>query len=196
MATDSPICAVRPRNGCTRAMIMLTQVSSVYETEPVGYAEQPWFLNAVLEGYTELSAEELLQVGIGRRRRALGRVRSFPNAPRTIDIDILLYGEHEDRFSNTHHPAPASNGARLSRLCPLTEIAPAPGASKHGADSMESILATALPVWRRPAILLIRTGMLRPRRRCSPEAGVGAAVPWPTRGSLGSFRCVGRIRVA
>jgi 2-amino-4-hydroxy-6-hydroxymethyldihydropteridine diphosphokinase len=121
--------------------IVITQVSSVYETEPVGFAEQPWFLNAVLEGYTELSAEELLQCALATEK-ALGRARSFPNAPRTIDIDILLYGEMEIASPSLTVPHPRFT-ERGFTLCPLTEIAPLLEHPVTG-DSMESILATAV----------------------------------------------------
>ena len=119
--------------------VMLTQVSSVYETEPVGYAEQPWFLNAVLEGYTELSAEELLRLAL-TTEKALGRQRSFPNAPRTIDIDILLYGEVKITSPTLTIPHPRLT-ERGFTLCPLTEIAPLLEHPVTGL-TMESILAT------------------------------------------------------
>ncbi len=122
------------------AKIMLTQVSSVYETEPVGHAEQPWFLNAVLEGYTDLSAEELLKLAL-ETEVALGRVRSFPNAPRTLDIDILLYGELKIASPTLTVPHPRLT-ERGFTLCPLTEIAPHVVHPVTG-ETMESILAVA-----------------------------------------------------
>lgn len=121
--------------------IILTQVSSVYETEPVGHTEQPWFLNAVLEGYTELSPAKLLQFALDIES-SLGRVRSFPNAPRTIDIDILLYGEVKIASPTLTVPHPRLT-ERGFTLCPLTEIAPHLEHPVTG-DSMESILATAV----------------------------------------------------
>ena len=65
-------------------------VSSLYETDPVGYVDQPAFLNACVALRTELSPEELLDFVKGMESRA-GRVESFRNAPRPLDIDILLY---------------------------------------------------------------------------------------------------------
>ena len=118
---------------------IITRVSSVYETEPVGFADQPWFLNAVLEGYTELSAEELLQLALATEK-ALGRVRPFPNAPRTIDIDILLYGEVKITSPTLTIPHPRLT-ERGFTLCPLTEIAPLLEHPVTGL-TMESILAT------------------------------------------------------
>ena len=68
------------------------RVSSLYETPPVGYTEQPHFLNAACKATTGLSPEELLHVA-GGIERAMGRIASFRNAPRLIDIDILLYDD-------------------------------------------------------------------------------------------------------
>lgn len=120
--------------------VTLIQVSSVYETEPVGNPAQPWFLNAVLEGYTELGPQELLEFALAIEN-ALGRVRSFPNAPRTIDIDILLYGEEVIATSSLTIPHPRL-AERGFTLCPLTEIAPLFALPTTG-ETMESILASA-----------------------------------------------------
>ena len=79
-------------------------------------------LNAVLEGFTELSPRELLRFALGIER-ALGRARSFPNAPRTIDIDILLYGDEQIASPSLSIPHPRLT-ERGFTLCPLTEIAP------------------------------------------------------------------------
>ena len=123
------------------AEITITQVSSVYETEPVGHVEQPWFLNAVIEGFTELDPDALLQFALDIEK-SLGRVRPFPNAPRTIDIDILLYGELKIASPTLTIPHPRLT-ARGFTLCPLTEIAPHLEHPVTG-ESMESILATAV----------------------------------------------------
>ena len=69
--------------------------SRVYETVPVGYADQPLFLNAALVGYTKWSADEILDRILDIELKG-GRTRSIVNGPRTIDIDLLLYG-HEMR---------------------------------------------------------------------------------------------------
>ena len=65
--------------------------SHVYETVPVGYAEQPLFLNAALVGYTKWSADEILDRILDIELKG-GRSRNIINGPRTIDIDLLLYG--------------------------------------------------------------------------------------------------------
>jgi GTP cyclohydrolase-4 len=102
--------------------LVVEQVSSVYETEPVGYKEQPLFLNAVCRISTELSPEKLL--GLAKKIEAeLGRKPSFPNAPRPIDIDILFY-ENEvlnDKELTVPHPRLTE---RAFVLVPLAEIAP------------------------------------------------------------------------
>ena len=122
------------------AQVTITQVSSVYETEPVGYAEQPWFLNAVLEGFTELSPTELLRLALDVEI-AHGRVRPFPNAPRTIDIDILLFGNEKVVTPALTIPHPRLT-ERGFTLCPLTEIAPLLEHPISG-QTMENILAMA-----------------------------------------------------
>ena len=67
----------------------VTAVSSIYETAPVGYADQPDFYNLVAVVETELSPHALLGGCLGIEA-ALGRVRTFRNAPRVVDIDVLL----------------------------------------------------------------------------------------------------------
>ena len=67
-------------------------VSTFHETDPVGVGDQPRFLNAAVTGYTTLSARDLLQALIDIERQ-LGRERPYPGAPRTLDLDLILYGE-------------------------------------------------------------------------------------------------------
>ena len=69
--------------------VQVRRVASLYETAPVGYADQPDFLNTVAEVETTLSPRALLGVCLGIEA-GLGRVRSFRNGPRIIDIDVLL----------------------------------------------------------------------------------------------------------
>jgi 2-amino-4-hydroxy-6-hydroxymethyldihydropteridine diphosphokinase len=70
---------------------LVSRVSSLYRTEPVGNADQDWFLNCAVLLETSLDAHELLD-RILRIEIAMGRVRTIPNGPRVIDIDILLAG--------------------------------------------------------------------------------------------------------
>lgn len=75
-------------------LLPLTKVidcSNVYETDPVGYANQDDFLNIVVEVETELNSDNLLGAALGIEA-GLGRVRTIKNGPRIIDIDLLLYG--------------------------------------------------------------------------------------------------------
>ncbi|MBI2845399.1 MAG: 2-amino-4-hydroxy-6-hydroxymethyldihydropteridine diphosphokinase [Chloroflexi bacterium] len=100
----------------------VTEVSSLYETEPVGYQDQPWFLNMVCELQTELSPHELLQ-SLKAIEKNMGRTPGPRFGPRPIDLDILLY---KDLVLNTPeliipHPRLAE---RAFVLIPLAEIAP------------------------------------------------------------------------
>lgn len=80
-------------------MTSVTDVSNVYETDPVGYDNQDDFLNIVIEVATELNADNLLGACLGIES-GLGRVRLIKNGPRIIDIDLLLYGD-ETKDSKT-----------------------------------------------------------------------------------------------
>ncbi len=98
------------------------QVSSFYETEPWGYQDQPCFLNSACCLVTPLSPDGLLSQ-IKEIERALGRVASFANAPRPIDIDILFYGEQIIQTPQLIIPHPRLE-ERAFVLVPLAEIAP------------------------------------------------------------------------
>ena len=74
--------------------IELVCISSLYETDPVGYADQDCFLNAVIKVKTDLKPEELLRICM-QIEQELGRKRELEWGPRTIDLDILLYN-HEN----------------------------------------------------------------------------------------------------
>jgi 2-amino-4-hydroxy-6-hydroxymethyldihydropteridine diphosphokinase len=98
-------------------------VSSFYETEPVEVLqEQPWFLNCAAALETELDPEELL-TGILALEQAMGRRRSEPKGPRTIDIDIIFFGDAVLNRPNLKVPHPALEHRRFV-LEPLAEIAP------------------------------------------------------------------------
>ncbi|HLZ63478.1 MAG TPA: 2-amino-4-hydroxy-6-hydroxymethyldihydropteridine diphosphokinase [Ktedonosporobacter sp.] len=105
-----------------RAIVALQAISSIYETEPVGYLDQPHFLNLVCAGKTRLSPQELLQASKGIEA-TLGRQPSFRNAPRPIDIDILLYDDVQIQQANLVVPHPRMK-ERAFVLVPLAEIAP------------------------------------------------------------------------
>ena len=99
--------------------------SRLYSTEPVGFAEQPRFVNAVVALQTELEARELLQ-GLLAIELEFGRDRSagFQNGPRTLDLDILLFGEERIDAPGLQIPHPRLAERRFV-LIPLGEIAPA-----------------------------------------------------------------------
>jgi 2-amino-4-hydroxy-6-hydroxymethyldihydropteridine diphosphokinase len=102
--------------------VNLEEVSSVYETEPVGYKEQPLFLNMVCRIATNLAPEELSHLAKEIETR-MGRIPSFPNAPRIIDIDILFYDNKIMETRNLTIPHPRLHD-RAFVLIPLAEIAP------------------------------------------------------------------------
>jgi 2-amino-4-hydroxy-6-hydroxymethyldihydropteridine diphosphokinase len=108
--------------GFSAAGISVLRESPVYETEPVGYTAQRWFLNMVVEAETALFPMQLL-ARIGKMERALGRVRTVPNGPRTIDIDIVLYGHAVVRTARLEIPHPRMHERRFV-LAPLADLAP------------------------------------------------------------------------
>jgi 2-amino-4-hydroxy-6-hydroxymethyldihydropteridine diphosphokinase len=98
-------------------------VSSIRETEPVGYLDQPRFLNAVARASTDLSARALLDRLLEIERR-LGRTRAGPRfGPRTIDLDLLLYGAEEIAEPGLAVPHPRLH-ERAFVLEPLAELDP------------------------------------------------------------------------
>jgi len=102
--------------------VEVVKVSSFYETEPVGYTDQPMFVNAAVAVDTTLSPVELLRE-TQRIENALGRVRSIRWGPRTIDIDILLYGDEVVNTKELTVPHPLMH-ERGFVLAPLAEVAP------------------------------------------------------------------------
>jgi 2-amino-4-hydroxy-6-hydroxymethyldihydropteridine diphosphokinase len=100
----------------------IEQLSSIYETEPVGFKEQPFFLNAVCRISTKLSPEKLLSF-IKEIEATSGRIPSFANAPRPIDIDILFYNNSVIKNPDLTIPHPRL-AERAFVLVPLAEIAP------------------------------------------------------------------------
>jgi 2-amino-4-hydroxy-6-hydroxymethyldihydropteridine diphosphokinase len=114
----------------------LVRSSSLYRSAPVGYAEQPPFVNAVAQLETGLPAERLLDELRAIEARH-GRSRSFPNAPRTLDLDLLLYGEASFDSPGLHIPHPRMH-ERAFVLVPLLEIAP--GATIPGRGPAQRLL--------------------------------------------------------
>jgi len=98
------------------------RMSGIIETDPVGLTEQPRFLNAVAELETDLRAEQLLH-RLLQVERELGRVRSQRWGPRTIDLDLLLYGDEQVTSGSLSVPHPELHRRRfvlegLAELCP------------------------------------------------------------------------------
>jgi len=105
-----------------RAGIRIVRKSSIYRTEPVGFARQPWFLNQAITVCTDLSPWEL--VGEAKAiESALGRRPGRRNGPRPIDIDILLAEGTILRTASLEIPHPRLPERRFA-LVPLAEIAP------------------------------------------------------------------------
>ena len=103
--------------------IAVLESSSLYETEPVGYKDQEWFINAVLKAETTLSPEELLNQCF-RIENQLGRIRhqELPkNGPRTLDLDILFYDNKVINSEIIDIPHPRMH-QRAYALVPLLEL--------------------------------------------------------------------------
>jgi 2-amino-4-hydroxy-6-hydroxymethyldihydropteridine diphosphokinase len=117
--------------------IQVRQVSSIYETEPVDYLDQPWFLNCVLEADTDLEPPALLEA-LRSIESQLGSQKEFAKGPRKIDLDILLYGNETIVTPELQVPHPRMLQRRFV-LTPLAELAPN---LKH-------------PAWEAPAAVLL-----------------------------------------
>jgi 2-amino-4-hydroxy-6-hydroxymethyldihydropteridine diphosphokinase len=103
-------------------LVEVERVSSLYRSEPVGHAGQPDFLNLAVTARAVLEPLPLL-LGLHAIENALGRVRSFPNAPRSLDLDLLAYGDLvlDTRDLTLPHPRLHLRGFVLH---PLAEVAP------------------------------------------------------------------------
>ena len=112
--------AFRDLEGIPRTRLI--RRSSLYRSAPLGYAAQPQFVNAVAALDTALSPEGLLTELLAIEARH-GRRRSFPDAPRTLDLDLLLYGEEVRDSVQLTVPHPRMH-ERAFVLKPLLELAP------------------------------------------------------------------------
>ena len=117
--------------------IRLLKSSSLYRTAPVGLKNQPDFINAAATLETDLDSRALLQTLFGIEQR-FGRQRSIPNAPRTLDLDLLLYGDEVSDDSTLTLPHPRMH-ERAFVLAPLAEIAP--GLNIPGKGKVTDLLA-------------------------------------------------------
>jgi len=104
------------------AGVRVNQISSLYETEPVDFLDQPWFLNCVVEAETSVESHALLQA-LRSIETQLGSKKDFAKGPRKIDLDILLYGAETISTPDLQVPHPRMFQRRFV-LAPLAEIAP------------------------------------------------------------------------
>jgi 2-amino-4-hydroxy-6-hydroxymethyldihydropteridine diphosphokinase len=117
----------------------VTARSSLYRTSPVGYLEQPDFINAVASVKTTLKPQALFAALLAIENRH-GRRRTMRNAPRTLDLDLLLYGDEVLDEHGLTLPHPRLH-ERAFVLAPLAEIAP--GAMVPGRGLVQELLARA-----------------------------------------------------
>ncbi len=108
----------------------LVKHSRLYSSSPVGFADQPDFVNAVAELETRLSPDALME-SLFAIEALLGRMRTFKNAPRTLDLDLLLYDDLIVRSPDLILPHPRMH-ERAFVLVPLAEIAPDAVIPGHG----------------------------------------------------------------
>ena len=104
------------------ANIQLDEISTLYETEPVGLADQPWFLNLVCRARTNLAPEALLTLA-KTIEQDMGRKKTVRFGPRSIDIDILMYDDLVLSTPQLEIPHPRLH-ERGFVLIPLREVAP------------------------------------------------------------------------
>ncbi|WP_018411425.1 2-amino-4-hydroxy-6-hydroxymethyldihydropteridine diphosphokinase [Methyloversatilis thermotolerans] len=102
--------------------IALERRSSLYRTAPIGYDDQPDFINAVARVRTSLAPQALLDALLGIELKH-GRVREFQNAPRTLDMDVLLYDDLTIATETLNVPHPRAH-LRAFVLLPLLEVSP------------------------------------------------------------------------
>lgn len=121
------------------ANIEVVAVSTLVDTEPVGHVDQPRFLNGAAALDTDLSPRDLLRVLLAVEQR-FGRTRdgAVPHGPRTLDLDLLLYGDAEIDEPGLTVPHPRMHERRFV-LGPLAELAP--GLEVPGKGAVETLLA-------------------------------------------------------
>ena len=124
---------------CARPGLSDVEISPVYETAPVGGPVQPDYLNAVLVAATTLSAQAVLERG-QEAESALGRVRGQRWAPRTLDVDVIVYGTEVSDDPGLTLPHPRAH-ERAFVLAPWHDLDP--GAVIPGQGRVADLLAAA-----------------------------------------------------
>jgi 2-amino-4-hydroxy-6-hydroxymethyldihydropteridine diphosphokinase len=161
---------------------VIVRRSSLYSTEPVGFADQPRFFNAVIELDTPLSPLSLLQALL-QIEQEFGRDRSagIPDGPRTLDLDILVMGDLQFRGSDLELPHPRLAG-RAFVLVPLHEIVPQVAIPGFHA-TVEQLLHRLLPQseGETPSVLPIQSNewdtALAPASTRTSQRGAGQSHP-------------------
>lgn len=120
--------------------VQVRKVSSFYETEPVDYLQQGWFLNCVVEGETDLPAATLLPK-LREIEIRMGSKKAIAKGPRILDIDILLYGDATIATRELQIPHPRMTQRRFV-LVPLVEIAPSVQHPSWHATAADLLAAT------------------------------------------------------
>src|SRR5262249_19639824 len=121
--------------------VRVTKISSFYETEPVDFLDQPWFLNCVVEAETSLAPLDLLRA-LRKIEQQLGSKKEFAKGPRLLDIDILLYGNETIALPELQIPHPRML-QRNFVLAPLAEVAPSLKHSTWKANAAELFRASS-----------------------------------------------------
>jgi 2-amino-4-hydroxy-6-hydroxymethyldihydropteridine diphosphokinase len=118
----------------------LVASSSLYETEPFGVRSQPWFLNCVVDFLTDLDLEAFFRLLQDVEKR-FGRVRGPRWGPRTLDLDLLFFGDrvHEDPDLTVPHPGIPSRRFVLEPLCEIDAARVHPGLGRSVGELLEAL---------------------------------------------------------